>query len=587
MSHILLGEIKQSKIILNNQKLADDRAFSHVLLKYFFDVEYVDQEDFITDGANDGGIDFAYFDEEELKVIVCQSKFTDNLSYADIIAELDKMYSTIHNFTVGNTGIYNDRVKRTIQNFIDRLPDEGSTNIEYHLFTSSDLDKQAITNKIEIAKHGFSIDMVSLYTIADIERKIEESQQTLETVMEAKILIDKKGNYLEYESNTSCGVMVNVSSKSIVNLYNKYSKKGLFDLNIRKYIPNKLVDDGIRKTLSSDKERENFWFLNNGIVIACEDFDVDGNSIKLNKFSIVNGGQTTNRIAEYKGNNSQEFYVPCKIVAEKKKDPNLSFYTKIAEATNSQKPILPRDLKSNTPEMVQLSRKFAEEGIFFEIKRGVKQPSKLKVSIKNDEFGQMILSFVLQKPGTARSGKKAIFEQNDTYNRLFKQNYMADKNKKTFVVDCIALYNKYLAIEKDLKTSGDLSSNQAEILKNGKQIMLALFGVLYRLVNNDVTEKELIEDSTILLNRDFKYGAFISNYQNDDLDKKFRRIIINLVKMVTDSYKIAYDRKIATSVSNYFKTNDKYLENILNTFSDLLSMSIGEDLKAQIDIFKR
>ncbi|HDX8139822.1 TPA: hypothetical protein RQJ10_001847, partial [Campylobacter fetus] len=63
--------------------------------------------------------------------------------------------------------------------------------------------------------------------------------------------------------------------------------------------------------------------------------------------------------------------------------------------------------------------------------------------------------------------------------------------------------------------------------------------------------------------------------------------IINLVKMVTDSYKIAYDRKIATSVSNYFKTNDKYLENILNTFSDLLSMSIGEDLKAQIDIFKR
>ncbi len=93
MSHILLGEIKQSKIILNNQKLADDRAFSHVLLKYFFDVEYVDQEDFITDGANDGGIDFAYFDEEELKVVVCQSKFTDNLSYADIIAELDKMYS--------------------------------------------------------------------------------------------------------------------------------------------------------------------------------------------------------------------------------------------------------------------------------------------------------------------------------------------------------------------------------------------------------------------------------------------------------------------------------------------------------------
>ncbi len=225
------------------------------------------------------------------------------------------------------------------------------------------------------------------------------------------------------------------------------------------------------------KTEKPFWFLNNGIVIACKNFDVDGNSIKLNNFLLLMVVKQLIRIAEYKGNNSQEFYVPCKIVAEKKKDPNLSFYTKIAEATNSQKPILPRDLKSNTPEMVQLSRKFAEEGIFFEIKRGVKQPSKLKVSIKNDEFGQMILSFVLQKPGTARSGKKAIFEQNDTSDRVFKQNYMADKNKTAAVVACNAVYDKSLAIEKDLNSSGDVSSNQADILMLGKPTMLALFGV--------------------------------------------------------------------------------------------------------------
>lgn len=47
----------------------------------------------------------------------------------------------------------------------------------------------------------------------------------------------------------------------------KYAGKGLFDLNIRKYIRNTLVDNGIKNTL--DKDRQNFWFLNNGIIIAC------------------------------------------------------------------------------------------------------------------------------------------------------------------------------------------------------------------------------------------------------------------------------------------------------------------------------
>ena len=70
-------------------------------------------------------------------------------------------------------------------------------------------------------------------------------------------------------------------------------------MNIRHYIRSRMVDDKINETLH--KNRGDFWFLNNGIVIACEDFMIDGSKITLTNFSIVNGGQTTYLIGQYKG----------------------------------------------------------------------------------------------------------------------------------------------------------------------------------------------------------------------------------------------------------------------------------------------
>lgn len=92
-------------------------------LDNFFDVhDFGDQTDLVTDGANDGGIDFLYYDEDESRVILCQAKCTANLSYQEIGNEFDKMNSTLENFKIGNTGAYNDKLKNVLQNALDRLP---------------------------------------------------------------------------------------------------------------------------------------------------------------------------------------------------------------------------------------------------------------------------------------------------------------------------------------------------------------------------------------------------------------------------------------------------------------------------------
>ena len=69
--------------------------------------------------------------------------------------------------------------------------------------------------------------------------------------------------------------------------------------------------------------------------------------------------------------------------------------------------------------------------------------------------------------------------------------------------------------------------------------------------------------------------------------RRIERLTIDLVKIMSESYDTAFKTGQATSVSNHFKTDNKYYESILGHFVDCYSMTIGEDIKAQMDIFLR
>ena len=585
-------EIINSEIQLAKQKIkelfktdiTDDRAFSHVLLKYIFEVDYIDQMDSVTDGSNDGGIDFIYYDEEESKVILGQSKYTNSLTFDQIVTELEKMSRTVKNFKRSNTGSYSEKLKKCLQNAIDQLPEDNTDNFEFDVFTTAPVDADNILDKIKTSGVDVPYDSIAIWSTDDIEKKIEQVHSRINTVDKSEVIqLDQTDNYLRYESDDSRGVMCNISSKSLIRLYNKYAGNGLFDLNIRKYIRNKLVDDGIKRTLKTDSS--NFWFLNNGIIIACREFNIDKDTVTVKDFSIVNGGQTTTLIGSFK-KSLQEFYIPCKIVAAKNENNAPDFFTKIAEATNSQKPIYPRDLKSNTPEMIRLAGWLRDEGIYLEIKRGYKPPKKYEYSIKNDELGQIVLAFAFQRPGTARSGKKVIFQNQNIYDKLFKTEYEKDSNKKQFIIDLIKLNDKYSAVEDELKTEG-LGVEQSEVLKNGKMTILALMGLCYRLVNKDVTEKEVKQEPSDWEDRMFVYGGFVSLYKKNDSDIKFKRLMKDIIKILSDSYKKAINNKSASSASNFMKRDSKYYKEILPDFIDAFDMMVGDDIKTCYDILKR
>jgi hypothetical protein len=579
---VIVAEIKKIIQDVKNtlgKDITEEYAFNYLTLWYFFVSQhnntelpnYLELSSMVVDGANDGGVDYVFYDEEKQKIILAQSKFTKDIDYRTIITELRSMVNTFKNFIEHKSEHYNPELRRELREAIDRLPDDSVKDVEYIVFTMSDIDESTLLTKIDKMENSEDLngDVISVYNLSDIEIKIENAKCDTTTICEGKIKIDKAKNVLSYETSDIRGIMVNVSSNSIKDLYDLYSKHGLFDLNIRQYIRSKVIDTGIEKTLEGD--RENFWAYNNGLIFACSDFDVSGNVVKLWDFSIVNGGQTTHLLGTYKSKNNIEFYLPCKIICQTakgdKKSDHISsneFYNKIAETTNSQKPISPRDLKSNSREMLLLRDWLKEAKIALEIKRGKRIEKKnYDIVIKNEVLGQLIISFIEQKPGTARSNKAKLFENSSLYNRVFKNPYHKDQKKKACIIDLIKLNKRFDDIKVKLLKDVPFDPDEMSVFNNGKYTIVACIGLFYAILNGDTNPRDLINEPKKLSEYEFVYEKIIDNYKGDDINQKLEKLIILIVEHITKLYIAARDQKQATSVSNYFKSDKTYSERIV------------------------
>jgi len=564
-----IEEIKEIASRNGIENMRDEMAFNFLLLQYYCYAEpiitdelWFDLKKCVTDGSNDGGMDYVYFDEDEPKIIIGQNKYSSNESIDSCVDEINKTIRTIIDFSRGSAGGYNQKVRESFQNAVDQLTDETEGNFEIVFASISDFNVQEVLRRLDNV-----IDKVSQITIlcaSDISTAIDKVQESTKLVTEDSLDLDKSNNKLLYHSGNKDGIVVNVMSTSIARVYNKHSNKGLFNLNIRRFIRKKDVDDGINHTLKNN--REDFWFFNNGLTIACRDYREDGTKIRLYDFSIVNGGQTTTLIGKYKGANTTPFSVSCRIIkpSESLTDEEfMRFCNDIAEATNSQKPIQPKDLKSNAPEMIQLKRLLAQKKVEFDIKRGetgdIRNP---RYRIKNDDFAQLIFSFVNQRPGTARSNKKSLFSNNNSYNKIFHKKY-SETSKLDFVMDLLDLNERFDSIAQKYRKDSFMDIGQSNIFFNGKCVLFALIGISYRIVNGDQDMNRIKSDPEILLVDDFHYSKFISNYTDDDINEKLDSLIKLFLAIILEMYNMKYINKEVTSVSNYFKTDKMYIEDIV------------------------
>lgn len=556
----------------------DEHLYTPALANLFFFNGNMGRNDLATcfvDGKGDGGIDFLYSDQEVLYLL--QGKSSEHLSPEDVFNAFRKMKDTVEELERKDYSNVNDKLSDAFREAYSEIGE--NKEISLVLFTNTEFSED-FYSRFDLFKNKdeYSRFELLIYDKSTIESKLADKSAGTNLVKEDTLrLYNKQSKALTYAGDM--GAIVNASASEIQRLYKKYGNEKkiktrdqqLFSFNLREHInSNKDVDDAISRTIQ--KEPDKFWFYNNGITIGCNDFEIDGYVVRLREFSIINGAQTTTRIGEAKIPEGRDFAVVCKLI-KSPKNMNDEFISKISEASNSQKPISYRDIKSNHPEQKNLQRICGEEESKFrlsiEIKRGRRSQFYKKVQtwerVTNEQLGQLILSCLLQQPGPAKTSKATIFTNQSRYKAIFRRKH--DTKTLHDLVQLSNIYDTYK--EKETKEMAQSSDHQYEeternfingILKNGKFAILAV--VLYLLKKQKGLCKNCDDTS---LQADNITGELIQFYPNDDLNENLYQLFGFIVREIKNCYLTNKDILNVTSFSNFFKTDENY-KRILRRF---------------------
>lgn len=213
--------------------------------------------------------------------------------------------------------------------------------------------------------------------------------------------------------------ILTMSGKELGHLYTRGGDR-LFARNIRGFLGDSAINDGIRNTLQ--KEPENFWYFNNGVTIVCNSARKTSERaravLRVTNPQIINGQQTTRVLSESSSIGSAATVVRVIAVPRTKKRQQSDFeklVSNIVAATNWQNAILTSDLRANDARQVSLQREFAKLKYNYLRKRQTKREAKRILGshygfwIRMDELAQLVGACELD-PFITRSGKQGLFE---------------------------------------------------------------------------------------------------------------------------------------------------------------------------------
>ena len=558
--------------------ISDEKLFIVLCEKYFYNdctdrFDYGEAKSHIVDGANDGGVD-AIMNDADGNIIIIQSKFYKKvkLRKETVFEDLEKIVHTLHSIASYSTHNIKDSIVQAYLRAQDNMLDDSNIRIVYFTsYNANTNERKAIEKRIE---EKFSNHYIEIKYASDIVDRIDCIDNAREYVDYGELFIDNSNNQLRYND----AVIVNISAKSLWELY-KTNQNGLLGMNLRYYVKSATVDNGIKNTI--EREPETFWYRNNGITIACEHWDIDGTKLKLWNFSIINGGQTTNRIAKYGVEN--DFFFLCKIIKAlgQNTEEQEQFIVKVAEASNSQKPIKKEDLKANAPEQNKLKKALARANVNYITKRGSKK-NKLypepyqEVSMKG--FGKLSISTRPRLPGTARNKGDAMFTKAN-YGLIYRNTnapLMADLLRIDYYCDqFIKEIRKNDNI--DLKLKKVVSLSHTHILACTSFLCELCRGVIQAsdiapMLGNteelkDYFRKIKNNNTTIVNNR------FHADEEMQSFNELFYLICTNIIMV---AYEKAERLDKSLDPSNYLKSDDPFLTEMVTDMHRDFSSPYGK-----------
>lgn len=417
------------------------KSFHYVCLGIMGNISYteINDED-ITDGNDEEGIDIIHLDESENKIILsifnCKSSVSDNFSSTDL-TKLQTGLSYIFEKNITdiqklNNSKFVDKII-TIRDNRDKII---SVNIYYCVYNGSNISVNVNRKKEEI-KNTYSKIVESYFNqgnanfnfnFVDCKKLVGQKRKNEEPLRGVKIIVpsfDKNFTPVIETQAGFKGYVASVKASDIAVLVKKH-QDALFDKNVRGWLKYNKKNIDIYNSATGD-DSELFWFMNNGITIIADKVSPDPFKLEwsIENLQIVNGQQTARMLYEAARDKKLKanIIILCRIYETK--DPNL--INRIAKATNSQSSIGSRDLMSNEPEQIAIEKVFYKLNYYYERQKGQLKPNKkFKKEINNKKLAQISLAVICNKPSLARKNIEDNFFNKDKY---YKEIFEHDPKK--------------------------------------------------------------------------------------------------------------------------------------------------------------
>lgn len=344
------------------------------------------------DGSSDRGIDFYELAEAKVQIIQSKAFNKDVIETAD--SDVDsKMFSDVSRIIdyIASLESPKKEQNKQVQKFqrmlgtkLRKIRDgDGDKKFSIRismLIAASGLTAQAAEEFEELRQSNKSI------TVFDVHCSIEINILAIDDLLSERWHVtnsDWRDNQGKNRDRVSCQIKGQLISENnvkvffaraldLINAYNDFGHR-IFEANVRCEIGSSKVNQKIEEQVQTAKGIKEFYLLNNGATIVASNISVKDKTVTMLKPGIVNGLQTVTTLSKayekLKPELKKVFDEECWVLVRAYSSKVVSEINKLVVATNNQNVMEARNLKSNEAMQIQLERRFAEEGWFYQRKQ--------------------------------------------------------------------------------------------------------------------------------------------------------------------------------------------------------------------------
>ncbi|MGE0638031.1 MAG: AIPR family protein [Bacteroidia bacterium] len=400
-------------------------------------------------------------ENESIKVTLCFIQATTISSFD--LKKFQSFNDEVINFLLKKNEIepFSDIIDKLFKEegrFLDKMSETPKVEIYFssgktnHTISAQELEceKAKFENRMDFP-FQFNLENISILQTKELNDKFNNIDGFLEILVKFnhEIQLQEKDKI----KMSLLSVLSFEEFKKIIITKDKILREKLFVENVRSKVKGSDINEKILETLSSEKDRNYFLYLNNGITILCESIrrhEVKQNSYYLKHPRIINGCQTSHMLFEHylkKPDDLKEIELTTKLIATEDKE----LKKQIIIATNNQNPI-DKDLESLNDFHTQLEEYFVGNNsfdIFYERLRGqhsdIMPPYKV---IDKETIAKIYISIFLNLPHEMKSNALSKIEKYKGKNQIYRSSTNEDLSDYYLSGVLYYLLNSFLANNK-------------------------------------------------------------------------------------------------------------------------------------------